>query len=78
MEGLFSFAAMDKTTSIKAWSPDERPREKLLLKGTQALSDAELLALLIGSGTREESALDMARRILKDVHPERSVGVSTF
>ena len=66
---------MEKTLSIKAWSPDERPREKLLLKGTHAFSDAELLALLIGSGTREESALDMARRILQGVkHDLQALG----
>jgi len=66
---------MMNTNSIKAWSPDERPREKLILKGTQALSDAELLALLIGSGSREESALDMARRILQGVkHDLQALG----
>lgn len=50
--------------SIKAWAEDDRPREKLLLKGKHALSDAELIAILIGSGNRSESAVDLAKRIL--------------
>lgn len=55
-----------KTTSfsIKNWSKDDRPREKLLLKGRAALSDAELIAILIGSGNLEESAVDLSKRIL--------------
>lgn len=52
--------------SIKLWSEDDRPREKLLHKGKSALSDAELLAILIGSGNREESAVDLCKRILSD------------
>lgn len=50
--------------SIKAWAEDDRPREKLLLKGRQALSDAEIIAILIGSGNRNESAVDLSKRIL--------------
>lgn len=50
--------------SIKNWSEDDQPREKLLYKGKAALSDAELLAILIGSGTRNESAVDLCKRIL--------------
>lgn len=50
--------------SIKNWSEDDRPREKLLLKGRAALSDAELIAILIGSGNLEESAVDLSKRIL--------------
>ena len=46
--------------SIKSWAEDERPREKLLLKGRTALSDAELMAILIGSGSRNESAVDLS------------------
>lgn len=49
---------------IKNWSPDDRPREKLLLKGTSVLSDAELLAILIGTGSGKSSALDLSKRIL--------------
>ncbi len=51
--------------SIRMWAEDDRPREKLLLKGRHALSDAELVAILLGTGTRGESALDLARRILR-------------
>lgn len=56
----------NKTTSfsIKNWSEDDRPREKLLQKGTSVLSDAELIAILIGSGNRDESAVALAQRIL--------------
>lgn len=55
-------------TSIKNWAEDERPREKLLHKGAASLSDTELLAILINSGTRERSAIDLARDILKQAH----------
>ena len=51
--------------TIKQWSEDDRPREKMLLKGKAALSNAELLALLLGSGQRNESAFELARRILE-------------
>lgn len=54
----------DKHFSIKHWSEDDKPREKLMLKGKVALSDAELLAILIGSGSRNESAVDLCKRIL--------------
>lgn len=57
----------NKKTSIRYWAEDERPREKLLLKGKSALSDAELIAILIGSGNNEESAVDLCKRILKSV-----------
>lgn len=50
--------------SIKNWSDKDKPREKLLEKGRQILSDAELLAILIGSGNRNESAIDLCKRIL--------------
>ncbi len=53
-----------KKTSIKNWAEDDRPREKLLLKGKASLSDAELIAILIGSGNNEESAVELSRRIL--------------
>lgn len=54
----------DKKLTITQWAEDDRPREKLLLKGRSALSDAELIAILIGSGTTSESAVDVAKRIL--------------
>lgn len=53
--------------SIKLLAPDDRPREKLLEKGPLTLSDAEILAILIGSGTREKSAVDLCREILHSV-----------
>ncbi len=49
---------------IKSWAEDDRPREKLLAKGRQVLTDAELIAILIGSGNREESAVELSKRIL--------------
>jgi DNA repair protein RadC len=51
-------------TTIKDWAEEDRPREKLILKGRTALSDAELLAIIIGSGTRELTAVQVAREIL--------------
>ncbi len=53
--------------SIKFLAEDDRPREKFLMKGKNALSDAELLAIIMGSGNRQESAVDLARRILNTV-----------
>jgi DNA repair protein RadC len=50
--------------SIREWAPDDRPREKLMQHGAHVLSDAELIAILLGSGTRNESALDLAKRLL--------------
>ena len=53
--------------TIKQWNEDDRPREKLLSKGKVALSDAELIAILIGSGSREESAVELSKRILSGI-----------
>ncbi len=53
--------------SIKNWAVEDRPREKLLSKGISSLSNAELIAILIGSGNRNESAVDVSKRILNDV-----------
>ncbi len=50
--------------TIKNWALNDRPREKLLQKGKLALSDAELIAILIGSGNTEESAVELSKRIL--------------
>ncbi len=52
--------------SIKNWAAGDRPREKLLTKGIETLSDAELIAILIGSGNRNESAVELCKRILSD------------
>ncbi|WP_335976956.1 RadC family protein [Gaetbulibacter jejuensis] len=53
--------------SIKHWSQDDQPREKLRDKGKATLSDAELVAILIGSGNKEESAVELSKRILANV-----------
>lgn len=50
--------------SIKSWAVEDRPREKMLIKGKESLSNAELLAILLGSGSRNESAVQLAQRLL--------------
>lgn len=66
--------------SIPEWSKDDRPRERLLARGAKALSDAELVAILIRSGTPTDSALDLARIILNkadnDLHKLAGLGVN--
>lgn len=57
-----------KKLTIKSWALDDRPREKLLSKGKTTLSDAELIAILIGSGNRTESAVALSKRILQSVN----------
>lgn len=57
----------NKSLTIKSWAEDDRPREKLLLKGKAALSDAELIAILIGSGNRSETAVDVSKKILNSI-----------
>lgn len=52
--------------TIKTWAEEDRPREKMLSKGKDSLSNAELIAILIGSGNDKESAVDLSRRILRD------------
>ncbi|MDR2586201.1 MAG: DNA repair protein RadC [Prevotellaceae bacterium] len=54
--------------SIKEWLPQERPRERLVEKGPNVLSDAELIAILIHSGTKKRSAVDLAREVLQLVN----------
>ena len=56
---------MDGILKIKDWALEDRPREKLLMKGISALSDAELIAILIGSGSRNETAVELSKRILE-------------
>jgi DNA repair protein RadC len=55
-------------SSIKSWAEADRPREKLLIHGRSILTDAELIAILIGSGTRSLSAIDVGKSILSGVH----------
>jgi DNA repair protein RadC len=54
----------EEKITIKSWAEEDRPREKLLLQGRRHLSDAELIAILIGSGNRDESAVALSKRIL--------------
>jgi DNA repair protein RadC len=56
----------DKRLTIRDWAEDDRPREKMLRKGITSLSDSELLAILIGSGNKEESAVELSRKILRE------------
>jgi DNA repair protein RadC len=59
---------MESTSfSIKSWSPEDRPREKLLLKGKSSLSDAELIAILLGTGSSKSSAVDLGKKVLHSV-----------
>ncbi len=58
---------------ITQWSEDDRPREKMILKGKSALTDAELVAILIGSGTRSESAVTLCRKILSNAGNDLNV-----
>ena len=59
---------MEKGLKILNWAEEDRPREKLLLKGKGVLSDAELVAILIGSGSRDLSAVDLSKLILSNVN----------
>jgi DNA repair protein RadC len=56
----------EKLLTIKTWAEEDRPREKLLSKGRQVLTDAELIAILIGSGSKKETAVELAKRILSE------------
>lgn len=56
----------NKRLTIREWSEDDRPREKMARKGASSLSDAELLAILIGSGNNNETAVELARRIMRE------------
>jgi DNA repair protein RadC len=58
---------MIKHLNIKAWKEEDRPREKFLIHGAKSLSDAELLAIIIGSGNASETAVELSRRILHSV-----------
>lgn len=58
----------NKHFSIRNWAEDDKPREKMMLKGRESLSDAELIAILIGSGSRNESAVELSKRLLNSVN----------
>lgn len=57
---------MTERLTITQWAEEDRPREKMMLHGTSALSNAELLAILIGSGNTEDSAVELMRKVLND------------
>jgi DNA repair protein RadC len=59
---------MYKKPSIKEWAVEDRPREKMLVKGIRALSEAELIAILISTGSLDESAVELSRRVLASVN----------
>lgn len=59
---------MNEKLNITQWAEEDRPREKMLLHGPAALSNAELLAILIGSGNTEETAVELMRKVLDDCH----------
>lgn len=59
---------MDKRLNIKQWDAEDRPREKMMRHGASSLSNAELLAILIGSGNAEETSIELMRRLLCDCH----------
>jgi DNA repair protein RadC len=57
----------NKRLTIKSWAEEDRPREKMIEKGASVLSDAELVAIILGSGTREMTAVDSAKNLLNSV-----------
>ena len=62
-----------KKLTIKSWSLDDRPREKLISKGAKSLSNTELIAILIGSGNNKQSAVDLSKHILSQCVDKLSV-----
>ena len=67
---LYKMVLMEKDKQIlgiKSWAEEDRPREKLLSKGRHVLTEAELIAILIGSGNKEETAVGLSKRILASV-----------
>ncbi len=64
---IFVLSMIEQSTlTIKHWAEDDQPREKLMLKGRHSLSDAELVAILIGSGSKNLSAVELSKQILKE------------
>ena len=59
---------MSNKMTINQWAEEDRPREKMMLHGVASLSNAELLAILIGSGNTEDSAVDLMRKVLNNYH----------
>jgi DNA repair protein RadC len=68
-----------KKLNIKKWAVEDRPREKLMANGPRSLSDAELIAILIGSGNQKETAVELSRRILSSVENDlNELGTKSF
>ncbi len=65
---------MNANSSIKTWAEEDRPREKMIAKGREVLTNAELLAILMGSGSRSETAVQLAQRILSEVDSLNELG----
>lgn len=65
---MHKIEVMYKKLSIREWAVEDRPREKMQSKGVRALTDAELIAIIIGSGNNNESAVELSRRILSSVN----------
>ncbi len=70
--------ALNSNKSIKTWREDERPREKLKIKGVRSLSDSELLAIVIREGTRNKSAIDVAKEILEQFKDLNNLSASDY
>lgn len=68
VSGVATRVEESRPLKIKKWSPEDRPREKLLLKGPSALSDAELIAILLATGTGNLSAVDLAKKLLQNAN----------
>ena len=64
--------------NINEWAEEDRPREKLMAKGANMLTDAELLAILIGSGSTKESAVDLMKRVLNSCDNNLNSGPQTL
>lgn len=62
---IYTCLMQEHKYSIKQWAKDDRPREKLLMKGAESLSNSELLAILIQNGNKEKTAVDLAKEVLK-------------
>lgn len=58
----------EKHLTVKSWSPEDRPREKMLQYGPSGITDTELIAILLGSGTRNETVMELSRKLLQSVH----------
>lgn len=65
---FYNITMYNQNLTIKTWAEEDRPREKLNLKGKNVLSDAELIAILIGSGNKNDSAVELSKKILASIN----------